>query len=154
VTLNDIITGMRGELALAIEEGALGMVSIHSRNYAKDSLMAQAVPAYILALAEVKNQVWLATGSEVADWWRKRENIRVTLSTTGQRYELEVSNIGDATIEGATIDVYHPRAAKVAVSATKAWMPEATVRRVDDFRSQVVFGSLTKGHHGYKMVFE
>jgi hypothetical protein len=92
----------------------------------------------------VKNQVWLATGSEVAEWWRKRENIRVTLSTTGQRYELEVSNIGDATIEGATIDVYHPRAAKVVVSATKAWMPEATVRRVDEFRSQVVFGSLTK----------
>jgi peptidoglycan/xylan/chitin deacetylase (PgdA/CDA1 family) len=44
VTLNDIITGMRGELALAIEEGALGMVSIHSRNYAKDSLMRRRFP--------------------------------------------------------------------------------------------------------------
>jgi len=152
--LNDIIASMRGELALAIEEGALGMVSIHSRNYSKDSLMSQAVPTYLLALAEAKNQVWLATGSEVADWWRKRENIRVTLSTIGQRYELEVSNVGDPTIEGATIDIYHPRAAKVALTPSKAWMPEATVRKVDDFRSQVIFGALTKGHHGYKLVFE
>ena len=154
VTLNEIIAAMKGELGLAIEEGALGMVSIHSRNYAKDSLMAQAIPAYILALAEVKNDVWLATGSEIADWWRKRDNVRVTLSTAGSRYELEVSNVADATVEGATIDVFHPRASKVVVTPTKAWQPEATVRKVDEFRSQVVFGSLPKGHHGYKLVFE
>jgi peptidoglycan/xylan/chitin deacetylase (PgdA/CDA1 family) len=153
-SLNDIISLMRGELGLVIEEGALGMLSIHSRNYAKDSIMAQAVPTYLLSLAEARSQVWLATGAEVADWWRKRENVRVTLSKVGQRYELEVSNTGEPAVEGATIDIYHPHASKVVVTSTKAWLPEATVRRVDEFRSQVVFGSLPKGHHGYTLVFE
>ena len=152
--LNDIIATMRGELDLVIEEGALGMLSIHSRNFSKESLLAQAVPAYLLALAEVKSQVWLATGTEVADWWRKRDNVRVTLSTLGKRFELEVSNVGEANVEGATVNVYHPRASSVIVTPTKAWMPDATVRRIDDFRSQVVFGSLGKGHYGYKLVFE
>ncbi len=153
-TLPEIMATMRGELALVLEEGGLGMLSIHSRNYSKDSLMSQAVPAYLLSLAEVKNQVWLATGADIADWWRKRSNVKVTLNTTGKRYELEVSNLGDATVEGATVTVYLPRASNIVVTPTKAWMPEATVRRVDDFRAQVVFGTLAKGHYAYTLVFE
>jgi len=116
--------------------------------------MAQAVPSYLLALAEARTTVWTATGTEVSDWWRKRENVRATLNKVAQRYELEVSNVGDATVEGATIDIFHPRAARVALTPTKAWLPEATVRRIDDFRSQLIFGSLGKGHHGYTVVFE
>lgn len=152
--LNETIGLMKGELGLVLEEGGLGMLSVHSRNFAKDSVMSQAVPAYLLALAEVRPQLWLATGSEVAEWWRRRNNIRVSLNTQGKRYELEVSNIGDKPVEGATITVYHPFASKVVVTATKAWMPEAVVRRVDDFRSDVVFSSVANGHFAYQLVFE
>ena len=130
------------------------MLSVHSRNYDKDSLMAQAIPAYLLSLAEYKGQVWMPTAAEVADWWRKRDNIRATLNGVGMRYELEVSNIGEHPVEGATVNVYHPRAASVALTPTKAWMPEATVRRVDDFRSQVIFGPMSQGHFAYKLVFQ
>jgi hypothetical protein len=153
-TLNEIIASMRGELAMVVEEGGLGMLSVHSRNYDKDSLMAQAIPAYLLSLAEYKGQVWMPTAAEVADWWRKRDNIRATLNGVGMRYELEVSNIGEHPVEGATVNVYHPRAASVALTPTKAWMPEATVRRVDDFRSQVIFGPMSQGHFAYKLVFQ
>ncbi len=152
--LNDIIATMKGELGIVLEEGALGMLSVHSRNFAKDSVMSQAVPAYLLSLAELKQQVWFPTGTEVADWWRKRDNVRVTLNSVGSRYELEVSNVGDANVEGATVTVFHPQAATVTVTATKAWMPEATVRKVDDMRSQVIFGALGKGHFGYTLVFQ
>jgi hypothetical protein len=154
VTLNDVIATMRGELGVLIEQGGLGMMSVHSRNFAKDSIMAQATPAYLLSLAEVKGRVWLATCAEVADWWRKRDNVRAQLTAVGMRYELEVSNVGDATVEGATVNVYHPRASTVVVTPTKAWMPDATVRRLDDYRSQVIFGSLGTGHHAYKLVFQ
>ena len=152
--LNEIIATMKGELGIVLEEGALGMLSVHSRNFAKDSVMSQAVPAYLLSLAELKQQVWFPTGTEVADWWRKRDNVRVALNTVGKRYELEVSNVGDTNVEGATILIFHPHPASVTVTATKAWMPEATVRKLDDTRSQVIFGALGKGHFGYTLVFE
>jgi peptidoglycan/xylan/chitin deacetylase (PgdA/CDA1 family) len=152
--MNEVIGVMKGELGLILEEGALGMLSVHSRNFAKDSVMSQAVPAYLLELAEQRQRVWLATGSEVADWWRKRVNLRASLNAIGKRYELEVSNVGEAPVEGATVLVYHPRSATVVVSATKAWMPEATVRRVDEFSSQVLFGAVGPGHHQYTLVFE
>lgn len=152
--MNEVIGVMKGELGLIVEEGALGMLSVHSRNFAKDSVMSQAVPAYLLELAALRQRVWLATGSEVADWWRKRSNLRVSLSATGKRYELEVSNEGEAPVEGATVLVYHPRAANVGVSATRAWAPEATVKRVDEFSSQVVFGAVGSGHHQYTLTFE
>jgi peptidoglycan/xylan/chitin deacetylase (PgdA/CDA1 family) len=153
-TLNSIIGQMRGELGLVIEEGGLGMLSLHSRNFAKDGLMSQAVPAYLLSLAEVKSQLWLTTGSEVAEWWRKRENVRATLTTSGKRYELEVSNVSEVAVEGATVNVYHPRSSNVIITPTKAWMPEAKVQHVDQFRSQIVFGSMGNGHFSYKLVFE
>ena len=152
--LGDVVSVMKGELALVVEEGALGMLSVHSRNFAKDSVMAQAVPAYLLALAELRPNVWLATGNEVADWWRRRENVRVALNVIASRYEIEVSNVADAKVEGATAIVYHPVKAKVLISPTKAWMPEVTVKRVDDFSSRVVFGPMAKGNYAYQLVFE
>jgi hypothetical protein len=33
-------------------------------------------------------------------------------------------------------------------------MPEATVKRVDEFSSRVVFGPMPKGNYAYKLVFE
>lgn len=154
VTLDEIVGLMKGELNLVLEEGGLGMLSIHSRNFAKDSLMSQAVPAYLLSLAEHKNRIWMATGGELAEWWRKRDSIRVSLNILGQRHELEISNVGETSVEGATAILYHPRATTVLVSPTKAWMPDATVRRIDDFSSQVVFGAIRKGHYAYKLVFQ
>jgi uncharacterized protein (DUF4415 family) len=152
--MGEVIGVMKGELSLIVEEGALGMLSVHSRNFGKDSVMSQAVPAYLLELAELRQRVWLATGSEVADWWRKRANLRVALNAIGKRYELEVSNEGEAAVDGVTVVVYHPRAANVSVSATKAWMPEATVRRIDEFSSQVLLSAVGAGHHQYTLVFE
>jgi len=154
VALNEVIGTMRGELALIVEEGALGMLSVNSRNFSRDGVMSQAVPAYLLALAELRPQVWFATGTEVADWWRKRTNLRLSVSEIGKRYELEISNVAEEAVSGATAIVYHPRASNVSVRPTKAFMPDATVRRVDEFSSQIVFGSIGKGHFAYTLVFE
>ncbi|MGE5616518.1 MAG: polysaccharide deacetylase family protein [Bacillota bacterium] len=154
VDVGEMLSTMRGELNLAIEEGALGMLSVHSRNYAKDGPMAQSVSSYLLSLAEQRNRVWLATGTEVSEWWRNRENVRVTLNPLGKRYELEVSNTGDATVEGATAIVYQPRASTVVVTPTKAWQPDVSVRRIDATSSAVIFGPIARGHYAYKLVFE
>jgi peptidoglycan/xylan/chitin deacetylase (PgdA/CDA1 family) len=152
--LNDIIATMKGELGIVLEEGALGMLSVHSRNFAQDSVMSQAVPAYLLTLAELRQQIWFPTGTEVSDWWRKRDNFRVALSSSGKRYELEVSNVGETNIEGATVMIYHPYPTTVTLTPTKAWMPEATIRKLDDMRSQVIFASVGKGHFGYTLGFQ
>jgi peptidoglycan/xylan/chitin deacetylase (PgdA/CDA1 family) len=153
-TLEETLALMKAEMSVVIEQGGLGVLAVHSRNYAKDSLMAQAIPSYLLALAEQRNRVWIATGAELAEWWRVRENMRIALTFIGQRMELEISNVGDAAVDGATAIIYHPRAASVTVAPTKAWMPDVTVRRIDDFRSIAIFGTIRSGHYPYKLVFE
>ena len=55
---------------------------------------------------------------------------------------------------GATALVYHPRQSTVTITPTKAWLPDTAVRRVDEFTSQVVFGSIGTGHHQYTLAFE
>jgi peptidoglycan/xylan/chitin deacetylase (PgdA/CDA1 family) len=152
--LEETVARMKNELEVVVEQGGLGVVAIHSRNFAKESLMAQAVPTYLLALAAQQNRVWIATGSDLAQWWRLRENMRVSLQFIGQRMELEISNVGDAAVEGATAVIYHPRAATVKIDPTKAWMPDVEVRRIDDFRSLAIFKTIRSGHYPYKLVFE
>jgi hypothetical protein len=76
------------------------------------------------------------------------------VSEIGKRYELEISNVAEEAVSGATAMVYHPRASNVSVRPTKAFLPDATVRRVDEFSSQIVFGSIGKGHFAYTLVFE
>lgn len=152
--LDEISALMSGELKVVLEQGGLGMLSLHSRNYTRDGLLAQAVPSYLVALVGQKDRVWIATANDVAEWWRKREEISVKIAIVGQRQELEISNTGGSSVEGVTAIVYHPRASQVVVGATKAWTPEATVRRIDDFRSLILFGSVRSGHYAYKLVFE
>jgi hypothetical protein len=145
---------MKGEMEGVVEQGGLGVIAVHSRNFAKESLMAQAVPTYLLALAAQQNRVWIATGHDLAEWWRLRENMRVSLQFIGQRMELEISNVGDSAVEGATALIFHPRAATVKIDPTKAWMPDVEVRRIDDFRSLAIFKTIRSGHYPYKLVFE
>ena len=49
---------------------------IHSRNFAKDSLMSQAVPAYLLTLAELRPRV---TWDRERQWLTPRQGVKRNL---------------------------------------------------------------------------
>ncbi len=154
ITVQELISSLKADLAASIEQGGLGILALDSQNFGNDSLMRQAMPSYLIALAEQRKTVWLATGTELAQWWRQRDLLRANLTLRGTRQELELSYYGKDPVIHPTVVVLHPYKSKLVLSATKAWIPRPTVHRLDDYRSAVVFDEVKKGHYAYQVVFE
>jgi len=154
MTAQEMISSLKADLAASTEQGGLGVLALDSQNFGNDSLMQQAMPSYLIALAEQRKTVWLATGMEISQWWHQRDLLRANLALHGTRQELELSYYGKDSIINPTGVGLHPYQSKGTLSATKAWIPRATVRRLDDYRSAVVFDEVKKGHYAYQVVFE
>jgi len=154
ITVQELTSSLKADLAASSEQGGLGVLALDSQNFGDNSLMHQAMPSYLVALAEQRKTVWLAAGTEIAQWWRQRDHLRTNLALHGTRQELELSYYGTDPILNPTVVVLHPYKSRLTLSATKAWIPRPTVRRLDDYRSAVVFDEVKKGHYAYQVVFE
>ncbi|HMS79303.1 MAG TPA: polysaccharide deacetylase family protein, partial [Burkholderiaceae bacterium] len=48
----------------------LGLLSVHSQNFAPGGVLHVELPALLEALARDRDRVWVATGGEIERWWR------------------------------------------------------------------------------------
>lgn len=145
------------DLKSTIGNGALGLLSVHSQNFAAGSPLAQAMPAYLAQVARYSRDgvLWVASAGDINHWWRERRRIQISASVLrGQRLEMNITVTGDKPVKGATIDVFLPsRNAELVVRGSKVGAVVPEIRRVDDFRSQFVFGSLAPGDYSYQVNF-
>ena len=59
-------------------------------------------------------RVWIARGSQAAEWWRRRSGLVLWLTRPGSgRAEVRLRNDGDDSVRGATARVYLPAGARV-----------------------------------------
>lgn len=127
------------------EAGALGVMSVHSQNFASDDLMTRLLPVYIRKIQQHAGVVWTAPGGEIAAWWRARDRV-IQKSARGDASSLnfEVKPPGDIT--GLTFMVVHPLAGEIpkAVTVGGKEMPQPELRRIDAFRSAIVFKDALK----------
>lgn len=139
------------------EAGALGVLSVHSQNYAEDGLMAKLTPPYIKRLQAFKHEVWSVSGAEIADWWRSRARVvqpTVPLGRADDRLVFEVKPPGQ--VVGLTFLVTHPSIDKPlkAATSTSGTRAVASIERIDAQRSAVVFkGELAAGRYGFDLAF-
>lgn len=154
----DAVTGkLLADLTSTVANGGLGLLSVHSQNFATGSSLAQAMPAYLDQVAKDSRAgvLWTASAADINHWWRERQRIRIAASVIrGQRLEMNITVTGDKPVKGATIDVFLPtRNAVPAVRGSKVGAAVPQIRRVDDFRSQFVFDSLAPGDYSYQVNF-
>lgn len=137
------------------EAGALGVLSVHSQNYGQDGLMAKLTPPYIKRLNEHRKDVWVASGGDIAEWWRARARvIYQPAKGAANAFSFEVK--APANVKGMTFFVTHPSIDKplktVVPTSTGAPMPE--VRRLDAYRTALVFKQELKvGQYAYHLEF-
>ncbi|MEO7200607.1 MAG: polysaccharide deacetylase family protein, partial [Dokdonella sp.] len=152
---------IRGELLADLNStlgnGGLGLLSVHSQNFVAGSPLVQAMPAYLAQVATYSRVgvLWAVPAGDINHWWRERRRFRIAASVLrGQRLQMDITVTGHKPVKGATIDVFLPNRKDVPVvrgSKVGAVAPE--IRRVDDFRSQFVFGSLAPGDYSYQVNF-
>lgn len=112
--------------------GGLYMLSYHSQMLSRPALVP-ALGRIARALA-ADSTVWVATGSEVASWWRARAALGVSARRDAtDRVTVTVTNRGPAPVDGAVVRVVLPMGAR-PVGASGATLLASSARVPDAAR--------------------
>lgn len=151
---DEILDRMKADLALSVDNGGVGVFSVHSQNYAVGSPIAKVMPAYFRELTRNRS-VWLTNGQALNDWWRDRLRIRLRPRYYDSRIEFDLSILEGEPISGTTLSVTLPSLqSKIAIRGLKANMPTPQIVYLDGLRAQIIFDTLAKGDYLYQIFFE
>jgi peptidoglycan/xylan/chitin deacetylase (PgdA/CDA1 family) len=143
------------DLLYTLDMGAMGLLSIHSQNYAEDSKLKQAMPALIAELKQHRDTMWLATTGQIAQWWRDQDRFNLSSKNKGRRLEFDVTIKGNRAFEGASLTLMLPyKNAAAQITGVKTGMPEVKAVSIDEDRVSVQFDKLEPGNYAYQVTFE
>lgn len=143
------------DLRYTMDMGALGLLSVHSQNYGDSANLTKAMPTFLTELKKHRDKLWLASSSQVSQWWRERDRFKVSSEILGKRMEFDVTIQGDKSFEGACLTLMLPQKGMTAnIQGIKTGMPEVKVVRIDDYRVSVQFDKLEPGNYAYQVTFE
>jgi hypothetical protein len=111
----------------------LGLLSVHTQNFAPESVLAREVAALLDEALRLKNKVWLPSGDQIDAWWRGRARVQSgsTRLANGQ-IEISVSNAGTVSMPSTQLIVTAPNFdSKLVISPA---LPGLQVTRQDDLR--------------------
>ena len=135
-----------------VRYGGLGMLSLHSQNFAPGSPLANAVQSFVVDLRQRRDArlLWVAAGRDIDAWWRERRRVKVGSSTRGGGLEMNVSVQGTTPVRGIAVIVTLPnRRMFVRVRSTKVGQKLPRVQQIDEYRSELLFDSLEPGNYAY-----
>lgn len=139
---------------LAVEHGALGLLSIHSQNFKKDSPLVKAMPGFLVHMKQRNQSVWVTTAGSVADWWRDRDRFKLSFRNIAKRLEFNMTVTGDKPLKGVSLVIMLPQKGVIAkVQSTKIDGLDPTITKIDDYRVSVVFDTLLPGNYVYQATF-
>jgi peptidoglycan/xylan/chitin deacetylase (PgdA/CDA1 family) len=139
---------------LILENGGLGLLSVHTQNFDTNSVLYKALPAYLVHLKQKRNTIWLTSAGKVADWWRDRERFLMRSTFSGKHLAIDVTVIGKSPVSGGTIFIMLPQKDVLpTVQNTKTNGVKPTVTRVDPYRAAMLFPNLPPGNYSYQVTF-
>jgi hypothetical protein len=116
-----------------LQNRGLGLLSVHSQNFARDSVLAQEVAALLDEALRLRTKVWLPSGDQIDAWWRGRSRVQLssTQSAKGQ-IAVSVSNLGAVDMPSTRLIVTAPSfASRLLVSPALSGLQAS---RQDDLR--------------------
>lgn len=142
------------DFELTFETRALGMLSVHSQNFAEGSVLREAMPGFLSHLQTRRDQIWLASSTEVAQWWRDRERLSLSSVVSGKRLDFNLTVKGNQPLRGAALMVLLPhRGSTPVVRSTKIGTPIPRVVPVDELRTLLTFDELEPGNYIFQATF-
>ena len=143
------------DLRYTMDMSALGLLSVHSQNYGDSANLTKAMPTFLTELKKHRDKLWLASSSQVSQWWRERDRLKVSSEILGKRMEFDVTIQGDKPFDGASLTLMLPQKGMTAnIQGIKTGMPDVKVVRIDDYRVSVQFDKLEPGNYAYQVTFE
>jgi hypothetical protein len=139
---------------LTLESGAMGLLSVHTQNFNTDGVLYKAMPGYLVHLKQRRDQMWLASAGQVADWWRERERFSASSQLFGRRVEFNMSVKGKQPTKDASMIIMLPQKDVLpTITATKVGGLKPTITKIDAYRAAITFNALPAGNHAYQATF-
>jgi peptidoglycan/xylan/chitin deacetylase (PgdA/CDA1 family) len=139
------------EITLTDDMAALGVISIPTRS----SLSPEQWDAILAHVSSKGSHAWLATASQVAQWWRARERVKVWVNADVSPALLTVEVTGDAPLtEAITLLANLPEpGGKLHLVADAAYLVTPTVSAYDPLRAAIVLDGLAPGKYYWYLNF-
>ena len=140
------------ELELSEKMGGLSVIRTPTRS----SLTAAQLGEILKYLKARKDQMWLATSRQIADWWRERVRVTARLEAGVAAPQLTVTvEAGQPLQHAATVWINLPQsgdAVRLVAHSTSGKLPKIAV--VDTWRAAIVLDGLTPGQHQWSVYFD
>jgi hypothetical protein len=138
------------QMDLAHASGSLSILHMQGQT----TLEEKQLGAIKAAIAARRSRTWIATGRDMASWWRLRAQVTTSLDTTVNPPQLVVTLGRAMPVTGApAILVTLPgMGAKLAVSSTSDQNPPK-VAAVDNWRTAILLDGLAPGTHRWQLGF-
>jgi peptidoglycan/xylan/chitin deacetylase (PgdA/CDA1 family) len=139
---------------LAIDTGALGLLSIHSQNFNADGILIKAMPGFLEHLKQRRDPLWIASAGQVSDWWRERERLKLSSSYIGKRLEFNITVTGEKPLNGASLILMLPQKGIFpTIQSLKIGTIKPAISKIDNYRAVVILGTLNPGNYAYQVTF-
>jgi hypothetical protein len=112
---------------------ALGVLSVHTQNFAPGGILEREVPLLLDEGIKRKDVLWMPAAEQVERWWRLRERLQMeTVTLPNGDLQITAVNAGPSDLPNAQLVVTVPN-----VKSTPRLMPGSAagkLTRQDDFR--------------------
>lgn len=133
LTPEQITKALIDDFDLTADIGSLGILSVHSQNFGENSSLAQAMLGFLAHAKLSRDAVWMASASQIANWWRSRDKVKLSAQHVGKRLEVNISVITKEPVDDDAIVVMLPqKGVSVVVKSVKVGQPTPVVSHIDD----------------------
>lgn len=107
-------------------------------------------------LKDRRDRMWLATSGQVADWWRERDRVQVSLvSDATQTYLTVTVQEGDPLRQNVAVLINLPESGiPVRVQPDDDTRHTLKIEKIDAWRAAAVLAGLPSGKHTWRLHFE
>jgi hypothetical protein len=152
IEMGDPIEGYLKLLELSVDMGVLVVMRLPTQTFLTPEQRKQVLDK----VASLRSRIWMASANQIAQWWRSRERVSVSLETHPQGQLLRATVApGLAAPQPLTIWVNLPRPnSRVRLQALNKGDKLSDVMAVDAWRSAVVLGTPAVGTYEWLLQFE
>lgn len=153
--VDDPVAGLNNfllSLELSVRMGGLSVVRLPSQ-----SLLLPVQRKLIFdKIASLRERIWMASANQIAQWWRHREHVSVTLEPHLEGYLLTATVARPVTIlEPLSIWINHPHLnSRVRLLPQKMGDKLPVVQTMDPWRSVIALRAPTAGKHQWLLHFD
>jgi Polysaccharide deacetylase/Beta-galactosidase trimerisation domain len=122
----------------------LGLLSVHTQNFASESVLAREVAGLLDEALRLRNKVWLPSGDQIDAWWRGRARVQLAYTRlVNGHIAVSVGNAGGVDMPSTQLIVTAPSSESNLVISPA--VPGLQVNRQDDLRWAVSLPILKAG---------